>query len=69
MTTCVFDGSANPLKPSQFAIGKRLTGPGEFQFDPAEFQSYLSSTYQVKTQSGCKSTMRADPLVACEVQL
>jgi len=69
VSTCIFDGDANPLKPSQFAIGKVLTGPKEFKFDPAEFQTYLHSTYQVKTRSGCKSSMGADPLVACEVQL
>eukprot|EP00298_Acanthocystis_sp_HF-20_P028576 c7348_g1_i2.p1 GENE.c7348_g1_i2~~c7348_g1_i2.p1 ORF type:complete len:320 (+),score=139.40 c7348_g1_i2:38-961(+) len=69
VSTCVFDGDANPLKPREFAIGKTLSGPKGFQFDPADFKSYLFSTYQVKTKSGCKSSMRADPLVACEVQL
>jgi len=69
VSTCIFDGDANPLKPRRFGIGKPLTGPKGYVFDPEEFKSYLSTTYQIKTKSGCKSSMRADPLVACEVQL
>jgi len=63
-TTCVFDGSANPLKPQMAGIGS----PDE-KFDAAEFRSLAHTTYKTETSTGCASRMSADPLVACEVKL
>eukprot|EP00301_Raphidiophrys_heterophryoidea_P018472 c3460_g1_i1.p1 GENE.c3460_g1_i1~~c3460_g1_i1.p1 ORF type:complete len:658 (+),score=171.74 c3460_g1_i1:227-1975(+) len=68
-TTCVFDGDANPLKPKMFGIGMPLTGKDGFKFDPAEFRSLAHTTYEMETTVGCRSSMKADPLVACEVKL
>lgn len=68
-STCVFDGDANPLKPKMFGIGLPLTGKDGFKFNPEEFRSLAHTTYEVETTVGCRSSMKADPLVACEVKL
>jgi hypothetical protein len=64
-STCVFDGGANPLKPSMFGIGHPLNS----RMNATDFRTFAHSTYEVATNSGCKSSMKADPLVACEVRV
>jgi len=64
-STCVFDGDANPLKPKMFGLGAPLNQP----MNMTAFRSLAHSTYSVETDKGCKSSMKADPLVSCEVRL
>eukprot|EP00299_Pterocystis_sp_00344_P017027 c8542_g1_i1.p1 GENE.c8542_g1_i1~~c8542_g1_i1.p1 ORF type:complete len:669 (+),score=156.39 c8542_g1_i1:213-2009(+) len=68
-STCVFDGDANPLKPKMLGIGQPFSGPQATKFDLSEFRSLAHTTYTLTTDRGCKSSMKADPLVACEVHL
>jgi hypothetical protein len=65
--TCVYDGSANPLKPRP---NPQSNGDQPQGVNP---KSFAHSTYEkVVTHgnvAGCTSSSRADPLVYCEVKL
>lgn len=65
--TCVYDGTANPLKPRPNPSASGGLIPQDV--DP---KSFAYTTYEKVTttgRAGCGQSQRADPLVVCEVQL
>jgi len=65
--TCLWDGSANPLKPKPNPNLLNNANPAD-----ADPKSFAFSTYEMVTTTelySCASKQRMDPLVACQVQL